>query len=166
MSIFSLYTGWNKKLFFCKIYKKKCSGFSNLMEIEFSLRRIFKFWSFINLPWGHVRFHTKNWARTVQPFKRLLDTNKLINTQAKYIFRFRNFETFRLFYFFFTGIIFPYTLSARCKHLQKNINIYKKHVIFFIFVHIYLSIVCNTQTSLDAFRDLILVFNNICFFHI
>ena len=35
-----------------------------------------KFWSFINLPWGHARFHKKIWARSDQPFWRFLDTNK------------------------------------------------------------------------------------------
>ena len=40
-----------------------------------------KFWSFINLHWGHVRSHKKFWARSVQPFWRLLDTDKQTDRQ-------------------------------------------------------------------------------------
>ena len=42
-----------------------------------------------NLPRGHARSHKKNWARLVQLFWRLLDTNKQTHThprQEKYIY--------------------------------------------------------------------------------
>ena len=33
--------------------------FQNFMKIEFCWMLIIEIWSSINLPWGHVRFHTK-----------------------------------------------------------------------------------------------------------
>ena len=40
--------------------KKKVCVFHNIFSRIFKiLQKILKFWSFINLPWGHVRSHTK-----------------------------------------------------------------------------------------------------------
>ena len=48
----------------------------------------------MNLPCGHVMSHKKIWARSVQPFWRLLDTNKQTDRQtdrqAKFIYRSSN----------------------------------------------------------------------------
>ena len=94
MSIFSLYSVIKKTLkkfadftlFVCafsKVYKNK-----NRFKHKFFLFR-----TFIFLPAGVTQGSTKKiWARSVQPFWRLLDTNKQTNRQtnrqAKFIYRF------------------------------------------------------------------------------
>ena len=40
----------------------------------------------VNFLWGHISNNKKFWARSVQQFWRLLDTNRKTNSQAKYVY--------------------------------------------------------------------------------
>ena len=69
-------------IFFCafsKSYKNK-----KLLNTKF-----FKFWSFINLPWGHVSSHTKFGFDRISLFDVYwIQTKKQTDRQAKFIYRY------------------------------------------------------------------------------
>ena len=54
---------------------KKIRGFKKFWKSNFDGGKFGKFWSLINLSWGHCEIPQKNWAGSVRPFWRLLDTN-------------------------------------------------------------------------------------------
>ena len=58
----------------------------NLKKSNFVRDKFLKIRSSINLPMGSHEVPKKIWARSVQAFWRLLDTNKQTDRQAKYIF--------------------------------------------------------------------------------
>ena len=68
------------RIFKWTFYKRVQTTKSNFVRGKFLKIRIS-----INLLLDHVRSHKKIWARSVQPFWRLLDTNKQTDIQAKYL---------------------------------------------------------------------------------
>ena len=91
ISIVTMFS-FNKKFRgFFKIFKKKFDGGKS-----------------INLPWGHMRSH-KNWARSVQSFWRLLDTNgqkdKRTPRQAKYIYMYGRCTVWVFFDFVYVFVV-------------------------------------------------------------
>ena len=81
----------NKEKKFRGFYKKKIRGFSKFSKIEFWWRQIFKNLIIHKPSLGSREIPQKIWARSVQSFWRLLDTNKQTNKQtdrqAKFIYR-------------------------------------------------------------------------------
>ena len=90
VNMFSLCTSKNK-IKIIRGFSQKISRifkiFKNLMTIEFWWRQIFEILIFHKPSLGCLDVPQKIWARSVQPFWRLLDTNKQTNRQAKFIYR-------------------------------------------------------------------------------
>jgi len=60
------------------------ASFLNFTKYKTFEHKFLKFWSFINLPWGHVRSHTKFWPDRFSRFDVYwIQTNR----QAKFIYR-------------------------------------------------------------------------------
>ena len=78
-----------------RIFTKNFVDFQNFKK--FNEDRILmetNIWNFIiyKPSLGSLDVPQKIWARSVQPFWRLLDTNRQTNRQAKFIYRFRGFK--------------------------------------------------------------------------
>jgi len=73
--------------------------FINFPKLNFVRGKFLKIWLSINRTLGSRKAPHKIWSQSVQPFWRLLDTNKQTDRQAKYIIVVRTFflQFYRLF---------------------------------------------------------------------
>ena len=69
--------------------RPKSLVFKILQKLKTIKHKFLKFASFIIIPWGHTEVPHKIWTRSVQPFCRLLDTNKQTDTHAKFVYRWK-----------------------------------------------------------------------------
>ena len=76
-----------KKVLLLEIeFVRRFQNFKHFTKIKIKTfkDKFIKFWSFINLPWCNMGSQ-KNWARSVQSFWRLMDTNKQTDKPNLYI---------------------------------------------------------------------------------